>query len=244
MVQTSPLPLLITTSVVANAPRTAVAATEERLALTLEGLERWLRLRPELAYVVCDGSGFDLREQVDDLCRRVAPSASVEVLHFVNDQSQVQRRGKGFGEGEIVQFALAHGRTLQGATRFAKCTGKLWISNLAAVEAWNRQQPASFDYRGRLRPVLLDTRFYLCDLAFYRDRLATAHHQVDEPAGVNLEHCFARALATEPLFRYAMLPPPIIHGVSGSMGVRYDEFDWHYARRLARAAVVRGLRWR
>jgi hypothetical protein len=244
MQQRPPLPLLVTTSIVANAPRTALASTSERLQLTLEALEQWVRRYPELRYVICDGSGYDLTSPIAELCQRVAPQTKVEVLHFLNDQAQVQRLGKGFGEGEIVQHALTHSQTLQGAQRFAKCTGKLWISNLHAITAWHAHRSAAFDYRGRLRPTLIDTRFYLCDLAFYRERLAKAHLQVDEAAGRNLEHCFAQALAAVPLADYVMMPPPIVHGVSGSMGVRYDEFDWHYIRRLARSAVVRSLRLR
>ena len=119
------LPLLLTSSVVAHDPSVALSDTQTRKLLTIRSINEWLRVDPSIAIVICDGSNYDFAPEITLLF----PQAKIECLHFENTQVEVEKYGRGFGEGEIIRFALAHSKFIQEAQCFAKCTAKLWVEN-------------------------------------------------------------------------------------------------------------------
>jgi hypothetical protein len=194
-----------------------------------------------LRYVVVDGSGVDLSEAINKLLKKLPLKIDIEILHFKNNCAKVRMLGKGYGEGEIIEFALKNSQLLANSNHFMKCTGKLWIKNLTAII--NRYQgQMAFDYRGRMRPTLVDTRFYICKTSEYKKYLAHAHHSVDESNGRNLEHCIADSLSAVPIHQWAMLPPAVVNGMSGSMGIEYREIAWRYIIRYTRALLIRAFK--
>lgn len=217
---TRDIPLLITCAIRASAPRTKLADQRERLRCTLDAVAAWVTLNVFARIVICDGSGYDLSADVTRLAASRGSATMFEFLSFNNDTNLVTRLGKGYGEGEIVRHALHESRLLADAPSFAKCTGKLWVSNAAAcVRHYNGV--AAFNLAGGLVPKYVDTRFYLCSRHFYEARLGTCHHAVDENHGRYLERCFMDSLKGTHLYRNATRPTPVIRGVSGSMGVEH-----------------------
>lgn len=215
------IPLLITCAINASAPRTRLVDQQERLRCTLDALAEWMTLDVFQRIVVCDGSGYDLSADVGRLAASRRSTISFEFLSFQNDTNLVTRLGKGYGEGEIVRHALENSRLLTGAESFAKCTGKLWVSNAAAC-ARHYNGHAAFNLAGGLVPKYVDTRFYLCSRRFYEARLGGCHHSVDENRGQYLEHRFLDALKGPHLYRNSIFPMPVIRGISGSMGVEHQ----------------------
>lgn len=235
------LPLLITSAVDTNAGRTLLRDPVQRLQKTLDGIAHW-RQCPAISHVVvCDGSGFDLSGHVpgvDD----AQLGAPCEFLHFTNSQDQVRARGKGYGEGEIVRHALEHSQTLRDSSRFAKCTGKLWVSNGGLCIRLNAGRRIAFDYGGVFKAVYLDTRFYIADTAFFRRHLLDAYRTVDEDQGYNMEHAYRDALQCFKLSEITMLPSPRVKGTSGSMNVEFHARPIKDLMRDTRMLLVRTLR--
>ena len=213
------IPVLITSAINVSASHTVLIDVEDRLRLTLQSIEHW-RSMPMVSYVVvCDGSGFDLRPYICTTGSDLS-ECDCEVISFTNNKEKVRSKGKGYGEGEIVNYALRHSQVLQGVRVFAKCTGKLWVENFSECLK-NFNQVAAFDFCGNIKPKYIDTRFYIVDKEFYMTDLAELHHKVDDDNGFYLEHAFRDGLKKLKLSDYAMYPTPRVNGVSGSMGTTY-----------------------
>lgn len=228
--------VLLTSAINVSAPRTALSEPSRRLEETLKSIEMWRRMPGVGKIVLCDGSGFDFPM----IALGSRDGADVEVLSFTNDVEEVGRKGKGYGEGQIVSHALAHSRFLSTESVFAKCTGKLWVSNFRrCLRGFNGV--AAFDYAGWLQPTSIDTRFYIVQKSFYLDVLSDAHVGVDDSRGIYLEHVFAQALAAKKLASYAMSPTPRIEGVSGSMGVAYETREMKAKCRDLRSWIARNI---
>ncbi len=218
------LPVLLITTAVRAAPSVSVRVSDHqrRLEYTLEGIGEWVARVPELRIVVCDGSNSDLTSAI----RENWPTSTIEVLHFQNNEKKVARFGKGYGEGQIMAFALKKSKLLRQAPVFMKCTGKLWVDNfhevLAGIRSTNsfmiRWRP---DEHGQRKPFWVDTRFFVVEKTFFRKHLASAYRDVDIEAQHYIEHVYAErlgAVAAERQLRF--LVKPQIRGVSGSTGQR------------------------
>ena len=222
------IPILVTTAVEAVAPFVSVTDRNLRIALSLEAIKQWLMLYPTARIVVCDGSNFDFRPSL----RAFGSDKSdrVESIFFDSDREQVMQKGKGFGEGEIVAYALWHSRWIRECSVFAKCTGKLWISNFKpCLFGFNKKISIDCSYENVLRftdrRIQCDTRFYLVNKTFYLKHFAQAHDAVNDYAGYYLENAFAASLSGIIHNRTDFLIAPQIHGVSGSLGTRYEPVE-------------------
>lgn len=226
MVPPHKIPVLLTSSVVAHDINVRLKDTSERLRLALESVTKWLQMDPTQPLVLCDGSGFDFAEHVS----RLYPSARIECLHFENDRENIHRYGRGYGEGEIVRYALAHSKLIAAANCFAKCTSKLWVENYRkCAEAWNGRFLChgvflnSFSPFKKTRFAYIDTRFYIASVPFYRQYFENAHHRIGirNEALFSLEDCF-HEIAMENRMRGILMPnSPVICGVGGGIGHYY-----------------------
>jgi hypothetical protein len=236
------LPLLLTSSVVAHDVAVKLSDTEARLHLTLESIAQWLRIDPDLPIVLCDGSNFDLSDQV----REHFPTAMIECLAFQNDQRMVKELGRGWGEGEIVKYAIAHSRMIRSSGCFAKCTSKLWVENYKEVlQHWNKDMLFSgiFDSVFSLRrPTTfksLDTRFYAISVAAYEEYFINAHITMNSRAGHGLEDSFYDNFVNHKLSHGLSPIYPVISGVGGGTGKYYKNRKVRVFKELIRLTIAR-----
>ncbi len=236
------VPILLTSSVVAHDTGVALNDTAERLRLTLESLEQWLKLDPQLRIVLCDGSGFDFSRIVSEKF----PLAEIECLHFENRQDLVNQYGRGYGEGEIVRYALAHSKFIANSGCFAKCSAKLWVENFAqCLSGWN----GSILCKGVFLNVFslfknttfsyVDTRFYIASCASYKKHLENAHFQINKEHGHSLEECFKDVFMKYNLEKILFNTPPVICGVGGGTGTYYNNSPTRKLKERLRLTMVR-----
>lgn len=219
-----PVPLLLTSSIVAHDVAVQLKDTEARLHHALESIEQWLRLDPRLPIVLCDGSNYNLAPAV----RQRFPTASIECLAFENNQALVKELGRGWGEGEIVKHALRHSQLIQEAGCFAKCTSKLWVENYKdCLRHWNGRLLLSGIFLNVFSPFKptvfknLDTRFYVVSVATYERYFMDAHLTMDSRAGHGLEDSFYDIFVQQGFTKSLLPTPPVICGVGGGTGVYY-----------------------
>lgn len=231
-------PVLLTSCVIVADHTVNLKDRDDRIRLTLQSAEKWLAIAPGLRLVICDGSNYDLTEAV----RERFPAANIECLHFQNDAQKVGIYGKGYGEGEIVNYAIAHSAYLKESDYFAKCTAKLWVENFSdCLAGWNGScllkgyfadvfslRPTRFDY--------IDTRFYLVSKAFYAKYLAATYLKVHSDRGISLEHCFRDAVLENGLSGVLFGVAPVICGVGGGSGTYYRN---NLKRRIKEAIRLR-----
>lgn len=215
----SDIPILLTTAVHVSAGKTALTDAALREEAIISSLRQWAKLRCVTKIVICDGSNFDFTSATDELVLS-RPGLDIECLSFQNDAEAVGRYGKGYGEGQIISYAMENSRILANAPAFAKCTGKLWVANFEAC-AKRFDGRASFLLSGRRRVSYVDTRFYIVSRTFFREKLAQRYVAVRDNEGYYLEHAYAEALVGETSDKVTIWPAPIIEGLSGSSGKAY-----------------------
>lgn len=212
--------LLITSSVNVNAPFTSVNDTEVRLEQYSVSIERWIRETGIRHIVVCDNSGFKYNEQRFE---EIAASAGkqIEFVSFQGNTQRVKEQGKGYGEGEIIEYALMNSNLMRSCKGFYKITGRIFISNFNRVSLFVRPSENCFNLTLSSIEDYVDTRFYHCEKQFYLDHLLHAYVTVNDNENFVLENAFSRHLKNAMYGRFLVLPD--FDGISGSTGVTYKE---------------------
>jgi len=234
-------PILLTSCVIVSDHSASLKDENSRIRLTLESIEKWLAISPDLRLVICDGSDFDFSRTVLEKF----PRANIECLFFENNKQLVGLYGKGYGEGEIVEYALSNSAYLKESDFFAKCTARLWVENFfECLQGWN----GTFLCKGYFSNVFsfkrtqfsyVDTRFYLVDKSFYLKNLASTYLNVGGERGLSLEHCFRDVILKEKFQKIMFKVPPVICGVGGGSGTYYKNNLKRRIKESIRLRIVR-----
>jgi hypothetical protein len=207
----------------------------------------WMKIAPHCKFVICDGSGYDFTNMIGE----IFPNLDVECLAFHNDSDKVKLCGKGFGEGEIILYALMHSRYLSDSDWFAKCTARLWVDNFqACLQEWNGYFLCKayfsniFSFK-KSALEYIDTRFYLVDKLFYIQNFSQIHENLNNRKGLNLEEMFLDVLKKRELKNFIFRDPPVISGMSGGSGLYYNTSIYRRIKEVIRSRIVRlGLEYR
>lgn len=217
-------PVLLTSCVYISDYAVKLTDPTDRYNHTLESIEKWLSIYPGIRLVVCDNSGFDFSQAVNEKF----PEANIECLFFVCDKKLVQYHGKGYGEGEIIKYAIQNSTYLKQADFFAKCTAKLWVENFnECIIEWNGDFlcNANFSNVFSFRKTYfnhVDTRFYLVSKDFYLKNLLTAHLNLGGATGIGIEDNFRDTVLANKLAGVVFYSPPVIAGKGGGTGKYYN----------------------
>jgi hypothetical protein len=218
-------PVLLTSCIYVADHSVQLKEPTDRIKHTVESIEEWLRIAPDAHLVICDSSGFDFTQLVHEKF----PQAAIECLHFVADRNLVQFHGKGYGEGEIIKFAVQNSMFIKQADYFAKCTAKLWVENFhQCLKEWNGVFlcKATFSNVFSFRKTCfdhVDTRFYLVSKDFYWKHLSTAHLNLGHATGLSIEDNFRDVVLGQHLNKVIFCKPPVIAGVGGATGKYYNQ---------------------
>lgn len=223
--------LVLTSTVHVNAPYTVLQDAGERERQYLESIRYFIRESPMTNIVVCDNSGFRYPDSLYAEANKM--HKQIELLSFVGDRDRVMRYGKGYGEGEIMDFVLRNSLLVARSEGFLKVTGRLKVANLLQILRrsdllrGNYFMPVSL-----LRPRWLvpraarpcvDTRVYYVTRDFFSRFLLTVYKDVREREGFLLEHAYYKAIAASSVPVRCFYPAPEIVGMSGSNGWLFRE---------------------
>lgn len=221
-------------------PSVALKSQESRIFYTLESIGKWGQISPTNKFVICDGSGFDFAP----LIREHYPNLSIECIFFMNDPSLIEKHGKGFGEGEIIRYALMNSIFLKESDWFAKCTAKLWVDNfLACAKEWNEQFlcKAFFANTFSFKPTSLeyvDTRFYMITKDFYLRNFSNIYINLGLDDGSSIEGEFLKKLQELNLKNFLFRTSPVISGVGGGSGRYYNTSFLRRVKEVIRSKLV------
>lgn len=233
-------PILLTSSIVAMDPTVALKNQDARIFHTLESIERWGAIHPAGKFVICDGSGFDFSL----LVKNRFPNLNIESISFMNNVDLIKKHGKGFGEGEIIRYALEKSEFLHSANWFVKCTAKLWVNNFwSCHKQWNGQFlcKAFFENVFSLKNTTLeyiDTRFYISSKDFYLKNFSDAYSKLSLENGLSIENEFLKVLQNSKIKNFLFRNPPIIAGVGGGSGKYYNSSDIRQMKEMIRTRIV------
>lgn len=222
--------LIITSSVRVSAPYTFLRDANQREAQYLDALKFFITESPLRKIIICDNSGYTYPGFLNELA--ASCSKEIELLSFTGNATLVAQYGKGYGEGEIMEFILRHSALIDKADGFFKITGRLKVTNMAALlrsSDANRHyfMPVSL-FRPRwlvpkaARPCV-DTRVYHVTKDFFRRHLLLVYKEVREKEVYFLEHAYYKAIVQSGVPVKCFNPPPEIIGMSGSNGWMFKE---------------------
>jgi hypothetical protein len=216
-------PILLTSCVNVSDKSVSLSDASKRIKYTIDSVKEWLNSIPTIKIVICDNSGYDFQGVV----KKYFPDNEIECLSFCGDKAAVSKYGKGYGEVEIIEYAISNSKYISNAKCFAKCTAKLWVKNPEIfLKKWNGRcafKPVFknvFSFRSSYLGYI-DTRFYVVSLGFYEKYLRGLHRKIKPNSSIGLEELFLEALISKNLINIFWEKCPQIYGVSGASGNAY-----------------------
>lgn len=183
--------LIITACIIVDegVPYVSIINTEERLHDYIETIKWAINLSPFVSIVFCDNSNFDfnkIKKTKDILLENASEKGKrLELLSFKGDVDKVKNRGKGYGEGEILEYVFNNSILAQGVSEYWKITGRLIVDNINEI---TMDKQNMFVYS----PIYKnwDTRFYKLSKDAYDKCIKYAYKTVDDRNGYFLEHAY------------------------------------------------------
>lgn len=171
--------------------------------------------------VIADATGINLLN-VDDLSYLSQMGIQVEQINYTQDHNAIISKGKGFGEGELINFSLSNSKLLQRYDSFFKCTGKVHCRNFNEIEQMISQNNVSnifwhFMDNTMVKPWV-DTRFFYADKNFARSKIIPIYKSCDDKVAA-IEHLLYPLLNDD--LSQAKAVRPLLSGFSGGTGLPY-----------------------
>ena len=199
---------------------TALSNQEERKKQYVEAIHFYLS-NTRYPIVFSENSGTD----ISHLFKKEIQSGRLEYLSFSGNQNK--EKGKGYGECEIIQYALNNSKIIHFAKdkRIAKITGRLIIRNINSIA---RVHSILFPKNSVFCAInsnlsFPDSRFIIAPECFYQTFLKSKE-AINDTQGYFFEHALCDTIKKEKQYPYSpFLLIPQIEGMSGSSGEIYQK---------------------
>ena len=207
----------------------SVKDKEERCRQYKQALKYYIENVPGIKVVFCDNSDMNVSEFDDVIKLGQKSDCQLEILTFEGNVQETLKKGKGFGECEIINYALKNSRLIADDTDhfFIKVTGRLILTNLAKqIKGFKNNDiyiNSTVDGDGK---AIADTRTFAMNTEKYRNYFETAGELVDDQNGVFLERIYYNTILGSSLETRNMPYFPRIIGISGSNGYQYSYKEW------------------
>lgn len=225
--------LLILTSCI-NPPRQnflKLTDFKERYLQTVDSIKFYIDTGVFENIVICDGSNYNLK---NDKIVTYAKERNVnlEILCFKQNFSNVIKFGKGYGEGEIVEFITKHSQLYNNIKNFIKITGRLKILNIKDIISKLDENKDYFDFFPAIKIGCVDTRFYMIRKHVFETVLLNSYKKVNDDNRYSYEYSFTDDLHLNNVHPYRFPVAPIFSGYSGTTNTQYTKDCYYYLKRI------------
>ncbi|BDU51420.1 hypothetical protein [Haliovirga abyssi] len=207
-----------------NTPYLNLVDSDKRRKQYIENLEKILKLKEVKNIIFCENTNYNF--ELDEGFKRLRLIAKennklIELISFLGNEDMIIKKGKGYGEGEILKYAILNSEILKKIENeeddsFFKLTGRLYIENLNFLLKVKSKNTFFKQYP---RTKSVDTRFFKVSIKFYKAELIDIYENVDDRTFYFLEHCFYAQLKNKKTTYFKQYP--IFKGESGSTGEIY-----------------------
>ncbi|MCI9368900.1 MAG: hypothetical protein HFH65_00990 [Lachnospiraceae bacterium] len=174
--------------------------------------------------IFCENSGYNYEgwEEIENYAKR--NNKDIELLSFNGNIKEIKKRGKGYGEGEIIKYVIQNSSFLKNEKNFVKITGRLTVRNLDKILFKIDQnkiyiKTLAVNYKSNLA----DTRFFIMPVNLYRCLFLELYQSVEDEKGKYIEKIYTDFIIKNNITVSDFPIFPIISGVSGSTGRIYHE---------------------
>lgn len=199
---------------------------KERLEQYREGLEHLLNTRAFSRLVFCENSNYGVEKLYylkEDAKKK---GIELELLSFQGDTKNICIQGKGYGEGEIMEYVFSNSRLIQKENYFVKMTGRLKVINGKNLADHLLESKTYFNIPNRTRRDIYDTRIYGMPILQFKKYFLDVYEQVMDEQGIFLEMVYTRVLRENKIKVTNFPRYPRIIGISGSGGIEYTYTEW------------------
>lgn len=198
-------------------PYTVINSVEERRSQYIKALDFYLN-NTKLPIVFCENSNADISKSYF----KQISSKRLEILTF--DGNNDKTHGKGYGEAEIIEYAINHSTMIYKNTCLVKITGRLILNNIKSlVRQLNLGilPKSSIICSFNSDFVTADSRLIIAPCNFYKMFLKNKD-KIDDNRGVYFEHVLSRTIKEQRVYSFfPFISEPQIIGISGSTGTEY-----------------------
>ncbi|WP_342044835.1 hypothetical protein [Bacillus sp. OTU530] len=219
--------LLITSCINPNkdVPYLSIKSSSERFQQYCTTVEWAIKSTNFSKIVFVDNSNFDTTvfQKYVELATKY--EKRLEILSFQGNVAQVVQKGKGYGEGEMIEYALENSSLLADSNYFYKITGRLIVENISEIEQTVKEDNylTGCFYLNYPYTNMIDTRFYLINKELYKNILLNEYYHVDDSNWFALEHIYYKELKKNKIKYSSFKVYPRISGQSGSSGKTYNK---------------------
>lgn len=212
--------LLITGTIkpASGVPSLTLTDSDERLKQYISSIEYFLLKTSINEIVFCDNSNCSEGCFADLYLLAKRMNKKIEILSFKGNNKKVSVKGKGYGEGEIIEYAMNNSSLIKNSSFFMKITGRLVVENINDIVA--RLNPTVF-YINMFNKIRVDTRLYAMPVEFYRKWFLDAKEYVCDAEGYYIEHVFTDIIRKNKVCCRNFPKYPRYIGKSGSTGREY-----------------------
>ena len=215
---------------------TALCNVEERKKQYVNAIQFYLS-STNYPIVFTENSGTDISSRFEDSIKQ----GRLECLTFHGNHHK--EKGKGYGECEIIEYALDHSHLIQTAhgLSIAKITGRLIVRNINRIIRLHR---FFFSCRTVFCSInsdlsFPDSRLIVAPIDFYRTFLKSKD-DINDSKGYFFEHALCDTLKRETNYPYVpFIFMPRIEGSSGSTGAVYvkEAKSWPFTFKYIKYAL-------
>lgn len=199
---------------------------EERFRQYEESICSLINSKAFSEIVFCENSGYGTEKLSHLMDRAEDAHIKLELLSFQGDTDKICIHGKGYGEGEIMDYVFSKSRFAKEASYFVKITGRLKVDNIQEIVVRLKQEKTYFNIPNRTIRDIYDTRIYAMPADQFQKSFRNVYEQVMDGQGIFLEHVYTQVLK-DCRIRVTNFPRyPRIVGMSGSGGIAYSYTEW------------------
>lgn len=175
--------------------------------------------------VIADATGDTLLDAAD-VSMLNQMNVAVEQIAYLQQNELVVARGKGYGEGALIKFALHNSKLLQESDSFFKCTGKVYCRNFSDILQMIRNNNIKNIFWRDVLDQKVDARFFYVSRDFAQKHLVPTYERIEDRKELNAENLLL-LLAREKLAQ-AAAARPMLSGFSGGLDQAYFDASMGY----------------
>jgi hypothetical protein len=138
----------------------------------------------------------------------------------------VVHRGKGYGEGEIVEYMFQHSKLIRLDDVIIKLTGRMQLDNIDILTRKMDTQKLYINATLVEGKRIADTRIYAMPSKVFKEYFINAYTRVSDRDNYFLEHVYADVIRENDLTSLNLPLYPRIRGVAGTSGHVYSYKTW------------------
>jgi hypothetical protein len=197
---------------------------ESRFLLTKASAFFWSMAGIE-KLVICDSTGALLLSDEEFLMIEKL-GIQVEQICFKQDEKLIRQRGKGFAEGQLINFAINNSKTLKNVETFYKCTGKVYCCNFKSIDHLIKSHRIKNIFWGSDNPAFVDPRFFYITKEYFITQVYACYQKAYDSKNQIIEELLFQDLSTDLAPHHSLMP--LLSGFSGGTGLHYLDNQSHF----------------